>query len=256
MKKSKGTRAIPDVHIAVNITPAPGGAMMQGSYAVSDIPIVQPAPGPSAPAQVSDNLKGVSPLLLLLDCANQRVPSVHELLRLMDLEYPRTGDLRYVDALSELQDLGIEDAVDLYSLGVPHLATFGSLGTDGARHLYKFTEEKFLAPLGLMKTTRTPLRSEEPSVEEIAAPTQATPDNIDELIKQENDEGILKWLEEVEGCKEEMEYMDESEGRFGSEGSEGRDESEGSEGRDESEDSDMSRSRSPSRSPRSPSREI
>lgn len=138
---------------------------------MSNIPITQPAAGPSAPAQVGNKLNGFSPILLLLDCKHaQRVPLVHELLRLMDLEYPTT-DLRYVDVLSELQDLGVEDAVHLYSLGVPHLATFGSLGMDAARHLYKFTEEKFLCPLGLMKTTRTPSRSEEPSVEEIPAPT-------------------------------------------------------------------------------------
>lgn len=235
MKKSKTTRALPDVHIAVNITPAPGaeGAVMQGTYVVSNIPITQPAAGPSAPAQVSNKLNGFSPILLLLDCEHaQRVPSVHELLRLMDLEYPTT-DLRYVDVLSELQDLGVEDAVHLYSLGVPHLATFGSLGMDAARRLYKFTEEKFLHPLGLMKTTRTPSRSEKPSVEEIPTPTQATPDDIDEYdqpIKQERDKGVLEWLEKVESCKGEMEDIDE----------------------DESEDEDSDTSRSP----RSPSWEI
>lgn len=214
-------RAVPEVHIAVNITPTPGAgaAMVQGSCAVSNIPIVQPPPGPSHPsAPTGVSIHGYSPLLLSLDCAQaERLPSIHELLRLMDLENPST-DLKYVDILSELQDHGVEDAVHLYSLGVPHLATFGSLDTDRAHHLHNFVEKKILTPLGLMKTRR----SEDPSVEEVPAPTQANQDDEKDYIqpiKQESYNEILEWLQGVESCEEvkeedELDELDESEGGY------------------------------------------
>jgi hypothetical protein len=238
---------MPEVHIAVNITPTPGAggaSAMQGSYVVSDSPIVHPlsasAPGPLVLAGVSNNAaqtkppiapatsallplhgpqKGFSPLLVNLDCKlAERVPSVHELLRLMDREDPR-NDLKYVDALSDLQDLGVEDVVDVYSLGVAHLATFFSMDMDRAHRLHKFAQDKILTPLGLMKTRQ----SEEPSVEEVVAPTQvdvqdlqqATQDDMEEdsgwLIKQESYEVILDWLEGVRGCKEGMVKEEEDE---------------------------------------------
>ena len=215
---------MPEVHIAVNITPtsgAGGASAMQGSYVVLDSPIVCPlsasAPGPLAPAGVSNNAAhtepliatatsaphepckpqtGFTPLLLNLDCVQaERVPSVHELLRLMHLQDP-TNDLKYVHALSELQDLGVEDVVDVYSHGVAHLATFFCMDMDRAHHLHKFAQDKILTPLGLMKTRQ----SKEPSVVEVATPTQVdVKDDIEEdsgwLIKEESYEVILDWLE-------------------------------------------------------------
>jgi len=153
------------------------------------------------------------------------IPTIFKLLSMMNHE-DLTRDLKYVDMCSEFQDLDIYDAVDVYTLGVEHLATFGFLGMDGARLLYKYTHDIILSPLGLMKTRL----SEEPSVEEVAAPTQAVVkhmkqddkadddeiedgDDIEESDDMEdgdgqpiNDEGrkaVLEWLLGVQSCEEE-----------------------------------------------------
>ncbi len=192
--KPRGAHATPKVHIAINITPTLGlsGTTVQGSYVVSDSPIVQrllaSTPGPSVPAEVSNDAACTkplsdlaptpaphgpcnhlkSPLFIMLDSLGYSViPTIFELLSMMDHE-DLTCDLKYVDMCSEFQDLDIYNAVDVYTLGVEHLAMFGFLGMDGACLLYKYMHDIILSPLGLMKTRL----SEEPSVEEVAALTQ------------------------------------------------------------------------------------
>jgi hypothetical protein len=164
----------------------------------------------------------------------------------MDLEEP-TNRLNYVDILSEFQDLGIEDVVHLNSLNVAHLATFGTLGMDGARCLHKYAQDKLLAPLGLLETGL----GEGPSAQEVAsgggglgaAPAQATveathwQDIIEDegrLIKEESYEVILEWLDGVQGC--ELENIKEEE--------EEEEEVDELESVDESGDSDMATSQS------------
>jgi len=146
-----------------------------------------------------------------LDCFHEkRVPSAFELLTLMDKEKP-APNLRYLDACSDLQDLGYNDTFDIYSLRECYLATFGQLGRDGARCVHQYARYKFLEPLGYMKTSRP---SEEPSIEEIAAPTvqdirQHNDEGEDQVMKEE-EEVITEWLASVipgEGV-EEIEVVD------------------------------------------------
>ena len=74
-----------------------------------------------------------------------------ELLSLMDADHPDT-DLLYTDIHSELADHGIRDVIELNSLPVELLATFGSLGLDRAEQLHIYAREKLLKPLGLLET--------------------------------------------------------------------------------------------------------
>ena len=248
---------------------------------MSDSPVIQP-PSASPPAQVRENITCTQPLtatfsasaplvsnkegndlphtsrvLMIMDCKNTgRVPSIHEALSLMDHERP-SANLRYIDALSELQDFGKEDAVEMYSLGVEHLATFRYMGVEEATRLSDYTRDKLLAPLGLMKTGVS-----EPSVEEVAAPGQAANggvgkvdeatenDTIEEIEEDKaaqeeiedadgymSDGVVMRWLERANYCDDaipveyEYESTDESEGDEGEdEGNEEEDEEEGSEG--------------------------
>ncbi|KAH9166218.1 hypothetical protein EDB89DRAFT_1910841 [Lactarius sanguifluus] len=202
-KKRKGTRAPPEVHIAVNITPTagPAGTALQGSYVVSDYSIVQPLPvsalGSLAPAGVSNDTPRCKPLsdlaptpaphgpcnpgsslIPMLDhLAHSTVLTISKLLTMMDRHNPKRGQ-KYVDICSEFEDFAIHNPVDLFELGEIHLSTFGSLDRDEAHRLYEFTRDNVLSPLGLLKT----VSSTELSVQEVPAPTQA----ILEQAKQDN----------------------------------------------------------------------
>lgn len=89
---------------------------------------------------------------VLLGCVeNTRVPTVQELLTLMDANDP-APDLKYIDIRSELSDHGIKDAIDVNSTRVGLLATFGYLGMDGATRLQRYAWERMLRPLGLLQT--------------------------------------------------------------------------------------------------------
>ncbi|KAH9067969.1 hypothetical protein EDB83DRAFT_2519056 [Lactarius deliciosus] len=74
-----------------------------------------------------------------------------ELLQLMDEYEPAIG-LNYTDIEEEFVDLGIMDSVDVYSLPVELLASFGGLGHDLTHRLHQFCESLFI-PLGLVETS-------------------------------------------------------------------------------------------------------
>lgn len=242
-KKPKNAQATPEVHIAVNITPTPGmgiPAAVQESYVVTGTSIERSGSGPTpglcpdvavrtetcgAPAHTPAGRMANIPssretrFLILLDCVRvNRVPSVHELLTLMDIEDP-APDLKYVDALSDLQDFGVDDVLDLFELQVCYLATFGNLRRGGADRLRQFTRDKLLVPLELVEIERP---SEAPSIIEIASPTvpvikQNTHDirGYDRAIKreQENRDTILEWLSGVsldEGLEDIEEVREET----------------------------------------------
>ncbi|KAI9440579.1 hypothetical protein H4582DRAFT_2055924 [Lactarius indigo] len=159
-KKPRAAHTTSNVHVSVNITPTPGrNPTVQATHQGSPTP----TPGPSRLAWISDShppssVAGPSTLrrtqgprpsrfLVLLDClAELRVLTVMELLVLMDEYMPAIG-LNYVDLEEEFVDLGIIDSVDLYSLPVELLATFGDLGRDLAHSLHQFCENLFI-PLG------------------------------------------------------------------------------------------------------------
>ena len=102
------------------------------------------------------------------------VPSVLDLLTLMDQDYP-TPDQNYVDTLSEFYDLGVEDILDVFGLPCGLLASFGDLGSDRARQLHDYARDKLLLPLGLLETG-----------------LKAEVGDKDPVVKEERDSSIYK----------------------------------------------------------------
>jgi hypothetical protein len=154
-KRPRTSYPTPEVHIALNITPAPQGAegtQTHGSYIVL-APIAQlrstSTPGltqhpaaevsntttktssTTAPVPITQQPSGPTctpRMAVVTECvARSRRPSVLEVLRLMDAKEPRR-DLRYADAHSELCDHGITDILDVYTYPVQLLAPLGNLG--------------------------------------------------------------------------------------------------------------------------------
>jgi hypothetical protein len=247
-KKSRSAQVAPEVHIAVNITPmlGVGSSAMQGSYTVSGTPIAcsgsASAPGPVCPDQVGNvtvrtekscAMPTPTPVVaarkvyfpstretrfaILLDCVRvNRVPSVHELLTMMDIEDP-AEDLKYIDAHSEMQDLQVNDVLDVYGLHKCFLATFGELGPGGMHRLRQFARNKLLVPLELVEAERS---SKEPSIVEVAAPTvsvstqkkhKVDSEDYDRAIKVEEEgrEAIRKWLTKVEPTSDGIDEIEE-----------------------------------------------
>jgi len=149
------------------------------------------------------------------------LPSTQEVLTHIDHEHP-TSDLRYMDVHSDLQDHGIEDAVQLFSLPEELLAMFGSLGREGASRLHQFARDDFLHPLGLLETRGEVITVNNSSVCEEVTTVVATTVVARKQVKSEagtnqdsevtlcnkgkydcltpeNREGILQWISEVEG---------------------------------------------------------
>ncbi|KAI0252453.1 hypothetical protein BJV78DRAFT_1153602 [Lactifluus subvellereus] len=167
-----------------------------------------PVPGPSS-HQPCIPPTCISLLHVLLECLEAlRVPTVLELLALMDAEDP-APNLKYMDIQSELSDHNIKDMIELYSLPVELLATFGDLGMDGASRLHRYVEEKMLTPLDLLKTKGSNVGS---SVVEIAKEEVAMKGSVARQATSSNDKGrnapiqptrglgqkaILEWLEGV-----------------------------------------------------------
>jgi len=69
----------------------------------------------------------------------------------MDFKDPM-ADRKYSDAISELNNHGIEDIVNIYSLPEELLTHFGSLGQEGACHVHRYVRDRVLNPLGLLQT--------------------------------------------------------------------------------------------------------
>ena len=89
---------------------------------------------------------------IILDCRDaSTVPSVLDLLTLMDQDHP-APDRKYVDALCEFYESGIEDVLDVFDTPCALLASLGELGIDTAYQLHDYTRDKLLLPLGLLET--------------------------------------------------------------------------------------------------------
>jgi len=144
-------------------------------------------------------------LLVLLDCITSwAVPSLRDMLPLMDAHHPVVG-WRYTNLYKELAEMGIKDAVDLYSYQVKHLATFGWLRQDSAHHLHDFCRDKFLIPLGFVEESD----SDKDTVTYNSPLTQqmeVSDLEEDQIIKDEADEMILEWLDGV-GVHEEVDQL-------------------------------------------------
>ena len=119
-----------------------------------------------------------------------------ELLWLMDTYDPAVGR-KYVDMQEEFMELDIEDAVDVYSLPVELLATFGGLGLFLARRLHQFCQDRLLYPLSFVEVTT---RSGNNASEDVPLShrLRASWDFEDQPITEDRLETILTWLADVE----------------------------------------------------------
>ena len=172
-KKLRTISHKPEVHIAVNITPMSGmrHPIMKALYAISENlikpPFSMPAPGPSQPTEVSNSrsalvlsmshqpcisLTRITLLHVLLECIKQfQMSTTLKVLTIMDTEKPALN-LKYVNVCTKLSNHGVKDAVTLHSLHLRLLTMFRDLGMDDTVHLYQYTWEKIITPLGLLKT--------------------------------------------------------------------------------------------------------
>ena len=149
----------------VNIIPTPGTGPL---YPAADQPSIQsplpPTPEEMFPAGGSDTLVHAicqktppgtihaSQMRIILDCHDvSTVPLVLDLLILMDQDRP-TSDQKYVDALSEFYDFGVEDILDIFDMPRRLLASLGDLGNNRAHQLHEYVHDKLLLPLGLLET--------------------------------------------------------------------------------------------------------
>ncbi|KAH9040366.1 hypothetical protein EDB85DRAFT_1886896 [Lactarius pseudohatsudake] len=193
VKRPRGAKVAPDVHIAVNITPTHGVGVgaLQSSYVVSGAHIQSgPELGPSHATQASDitihteapvpvptENRSPSPLAygsqkLLSDCRTQgQVPLVYEILALMDAEEP-VPNLTYLDSHTDLYNFGYKDAIQLFTLDESLLLGFGL--------------DKFFKPLGLMDTA-----SHEPPSTEVQDSVRDDDGVKGQAIKEET--GVV-WL--------------------------------------------------------------
>jgi hypothetical protein len=132
-------------------------------------------------------------LLALLDCTQTgRLLSVCQLLELMDSEEPEP-DGCYINVLSDMNDFGIEDVLDVYEMEDCYLGTFGDLGRGGAQRLRRYARDKILILLGVLKAEES-----EPSIQEI---------NMTDYGR------VMKWQVSVErGGAEEIIDVKEEEG--------------------------------------------
>ncbi|KAH9073602.1 hypothetical protein EDB83DRAFT_2516495 [Lactarius deliciosus] len=209
------------------VTPKPGSCAMEAIYVPSRPS--SPVPSPLGPAQTSDNPPPTTPpnkssipgpkvplplqalhlsvLLVLLNCVgNWTVLLLRDVLRLMDAHRPVIVR-SYVDLHEELVDLGIGDAVDLYSLPIELLATFGWLRQDSARHLLEFCRGRFLFPLGLLEEGSVVSASNSPLTD------IGVSDDEGQSMKEEDvDEMVLEWLDGVDAHKEIEGDEDEADG--------------------------------------------
>ncbi|KAF8257383.1 hypothetical protein EI94DRAFT_1818033 [Lactarius quietus] len=138
-KKPKSGPAPPEVHIALNFTPTPG--IGPSSYIIAGQQIVPSSMAPalgqlpptdsySAPTPQPEPSIHTSQMRIILECHNaSAVLLVADLLTLMDQDHPTPG-LNYVDTASKFNDLGIKDVLDVFTMPLELLASFGGLGRD------------------------------------------------------------------------------------------------------------------------------
>ena len=135
-KKPRTMQQAPDVHVSVNITPAPGAldSGMQTTYHISKpsaptasvVPLDTKSSSVPGPSRSSPSPR-CARLLTLLDCVHAgRTPSVRELLTLMDREEPM-ANLKFEDSRLDMEDFGMENAEQVSKMLVALLASMGPL---------------------------------------------------------------------------------------------------------------------------------
>jgi len=129
--------------------------------------------------------------MVLLDCLGElRLPTLMELLWLMDTYNPAVGQ-KYVDLQEEFMELGIEDIVDLNSLLVVLIATFGGLSQVLACNLLWYCQDYLLYPLSFVEAMSGNDATEDVPLSEWL---RALWDLEDQLITEEGMDMISRWL--------------------------------------------------------------
>ncbi|KAI9439084.1 hypothetical protein H4582DRAFT_2075742 [Lactarius indigo] len=233
-KKPQTTHAPPEATYVPSrsVSPAPGPSrsdtmpIRRGSPAVQAMDMasgsISPYPSPSVPTQPNDSTLPVSGpiavptpgpialvpmqvvhpslLLVLLDALGTlTVPLVVDVLLLMDTYYP-IGP-RHASLREELEEMGIQDVVDLYSLPVELLATFGWLRQSSARRLQDFCRDRILYPLGFVEETVSnnhSISDDSPSIQQMGVSTSEDGQPIDSTV-----DVVQAWVDEV-GTPEEI----------------------------------------------------
>ena len=113
-----------------------------------------------------------------------------ELLWLMDTYNPAVGQ-KYVDLQEEFMELGIEDIVDLNSLLVVLIATFGGLSQVLACNLLWYCQDYLLYPLSFVEAMSGNDATEDVPLSEWL---RALWDLEDQLITEEGMDMISRWL--------------------------------------------------------------
>ena len=65
----------------------------------------------------------------------------------MDRKEPMAG-LRFEDSMSDLEDFGMTNTLEVSKMPVEVLTSMGTLGRDGAWHVHEYCQDKILGPLG------------------------------------------------------------------------------------------------------------
>jgi len=129
--------------------------------------------------------------MVLLDCLGElRLPTLMELLWLMDTYNPAVGQ-KYVELQEEFMELGIEDIVDLNSLLVVLIATFGGLSQVLACNLLWYCQDYLLYPLSFVEAMSGNDATEDVPLSEWL---RALWDLEDQLITEEGMDMISRWL--------------------------------------------------------------
>ncbi|KAF8273752.1 hypothetical protein EI94DRAFT_1696664 [Lactarius quietus] len=124
-----------------------------------NVPSIPGTQSYSAPAPQPEPSICASWMRMILECRDaSAVLLVANLLTLMDQDHPTPG-LNYVDTASEFNDLGVKDVLDVFTMPIELLASFGGLGRDRAHQLHKYVRYKILVPLGLLEEGAPPVKT-------------------------------------------------------------------------------------------------
>jgi hypothetical protein len=122
----------------------------------------------------------------------------------MDKDDP-SCDLRYLDVLSEMSDLGIKDVIDVSSQPVELLATMGCLGLGGAAGLQDYARDRLLRPLGLLDTRARIVANA------VASPEDDNDDRDSDSSVAQVAKEVLEIAKEVAALKREYTFMKQEE---------------------------------------------
>ncbi|KAF8256572.1 hypothetical protein EI94DRAFT_1821909 [Lactarius quietus] len=128
--------------------------------------------------------------VLTVCVVTERLPTMKEVLTLMDSEFPSTEE-PFVDSCGDLVAFDIHDALDIYQQETLFLATFGTLRRGGAAQIHQYMRNNILLPLDML---------------------ESKPDSVDFDEKSTDDRKVFGWREKVEpGLEEERIIEVESE---------------------------------------------